>query len=142
MAVNVRPIWTGSRTPSTAITVLPVRYQPTEPVLNCLTSAAKRFPAITISTGTALAWNWLREMGHSVLLNMAEPRWRPDSPLGNSPKRAKSATAKPRLTRAASPKSHQEVARSVDVRGRKFSRTPVGLQAGIRDVTRAQRERH
>src|SRR5437763_465751 len=53
--VRFSPIWTDTGLPSISTVVLPLRYQPSEPVENSLTSAISGTPATVTVTGLALA---------------------------------------------------------------------------------------
>jgi hypothetical protein len=63
MIVRFKPICTDTGTPSTSMLVLPVKYQPSDPVENSLTSANNGSPLITTVTGLAAARNCRRLIG-------------------------------------------------------------------------------
>src|SRR5262245_30317435 len=68
--VRLTPICTETGVPSIVIVVLPLRYQPSEPVENSLTGATMGMPLIVISTGLACSLNCLRLIGQVVLTAM------------------------------------------------------------------------
>src|SRR4051812_34743557 len=72
--VRFRPIWTGTRTPSTSTVVLALRYQPSDPVENSLTSASSCWLPIITVTCLALARNSARVIGQVVFLAMTIPQ--------------------------------------------------------------------
>src|SRR5262245_35409624 len=64
------PICTVTGFSPTLIVILPLRYQPSEPVENSLTSADMGMPLMTTSTGLAPSLKSLREIGQVVFAAM------------------------------------------------------------------------
>src|SRR4051812_35917172 len=68
--VRFMPICTDTGVPPTSMVILPLRYQPSEPVENSLTSACNgTSPTLTV-TALALVRKSLRVMGQVVFLAM------------------------------------------------------------------------
>src|SRR5437764_1245252 len=68
--VRFMPIWTDTGVPPTSIVVLPLRYQPSEPVENSFTSACRGTPFTVTVTGLALLRKSPRLMGQLVFFAM------------------------------------------------------------------------
>src|SRR5262249_15666136 len=66
--VRFMPIWTDTGTPPISMVVLPLRYQPREPVENSFTSAVSGTSPIRTTTGLALLRNSPRLTGQLVFL--------------------------------------------------------------------------
>src|SRR5439155_10095398 len=64
--VRFSPICTGTLTPSICRLILLLRYQPSEPVENSLTSASCSLPSMTTLIAFAVARNCARVMGQVV----------------------------------------------------------------------------
>ena len=65
--VRLSPIWIESGLPSTVMVVLPLWYQPNEPVENSRLSAMISAPPMVILTGSALSRNCVFEIGQGDL---------------------------------------------------------------------------